>query len=445
METTQRTTSSSRRRRRSPAGGEPSGAGCGPRDSAPGSPSRRWPASATRRPTSAPSRPGVAKPSMAALNYLSERLGMPASAFVVDTDDGLDRLEADLRLAQGDFAGGRSRGTATCSRPDRTRAERAPLLAGHGRGALSGSIAATRRSGPRRRRSRSSRTSVVRPNGSTPCTGWPTGHHAADNHGRGPRPLRRGSSTRCGSTGRRSTRSSASGPSSRSAWSRWAPAGTMPRSPTCARRTASPASSTPGAGPRSCYAIATGYRRAGDHEAAIRAGTQSLALFRSRRGEPRVGRDRQPPGAGLSRGRQPRPGAARRPASAGPSRGQAGDDRLLAHIADTAGADRARRRRTGRGRRLADEAIELARRKHQTSPALLDAMVTKARTCSSSERGTEAASELLRRGGRPRPTPGTGIAAAQGRPEQPGPTRSRSAGDHARAYEIMREARQPAR
>ena len=46
---------------------------------------------------------GVAKPSMAALNYLSERLGLPASAFVSDSDATWTRLQADLLLASGDF------------------------------------------------------------------------------------------------------------------------------------------------------------------------------------------------------------------------------------------------------------------------------------------------------------------------------------------------------
>ncbi len=47
---------------------------------------------------------GVAKPSMAALNYLAERLGMPASEFVSDTETVWTRLDADLRLASGDYA-----------------------------------------------------------------------------------------------------------------------------------------------------------------------------------------------------------------------------------------------------------------------------------------------------------------------------------------------------
>src|SRR6266496_6124231 len=47
---------------------------------------------------------GVAKPSMAALNYLAERLGMPASAFVSDSETVWSRLDADLRLASGDYA-----------------------------------------------------------------------------------------------------------------------------------------------------------------------------------------------------------------------------------------------------------------------------------------------------------------------------------------------------
>ena len=46
---------------------------------------------------------GLAKPSMAALNFLSPRLGTTASALLTDADVAWRRLEADLYLAAGDF------------------------------------------------------------------------------------------------------------------------------------------------------------------------------------------------------------------------------------------------------------------------------------------------------------------------------------------------------
>lgn len=46
---------------------------------------------------------GLAKPSMAALNYLAPRLGTSSSALIADSDPVWDRLSADLRLAAGDL------------------------------------------------------------------------------------------------------------------------------------------------------------------------------------------------------------------------------------------------------------------------------------------------------------------------------------------------------
>jgi len=46
---------------------------------------------------------GLAKPSMAALNYLSPRLGTTSATLIADTDPVWDRLSADLRMASGDY------------------------------------------------------------------------------------------------------------------------------------------------------------------------------------------------------------------------------------------------------------------------------------------------------------------------------------------------------
>ncbi len=46
---------------------------------------------------------GIAKPSMAALNYLAPRLGTTPSALLADVDPVWDRVQADLALASGDW------------------------------------------------------------------------------------------------------------------------------------------------------------------------------------------------------------------------------------------------------------------------------------------------------------------------------------------------------
>ncbi|MFI5225833.1 MAG: helix-turn-helix domain-containing protein [Candidatus Limnocylindrales bacterium] len=46
---------------------------------------------------------GLVKPSMAALNFLADRLGIPATRFLEDHGPAWTRLEADLRLAAGEW------------------------------------------------------------------------------------------------------------------------------------------------------------------------------------------------------------------------------------------------------------------------------------------------------------------------------------------------------
>src|SRR5918992_1638437 len=46
---------------------------------------------------------GIARPSMVALRYLSERLGLPASHFIDEGHPAWTRLEVDMRLAAGDW------------------------------------------------------------------------------------------------------------------------------------------------------------------------------------------------------------------------------------------------------------------------------------------------------------------------------------------------------
>ena len=68
---------------------------------------------------------GLSKPSMAALNFFAERLQLPMERFISDGEPAWTRLEADLRLASGDWAGAIDAYTALLDAgpADRTRAE----------------------------------------------------------------------------------------------------------------------------------------------------------------------------------------------------------------------------------------------------------------------------------------------------------------------------------
>src|SRR5918997_1792531 len=46
---------------------------------------------------------GIARPSMVALRFLSERLGLPASHFIDEAHPAWTRLEVDMLLASGDW------------------------------------------------------------------------------------------------------------------------------------------------------------------------------------------------------------------------------------------------------------------------------------------------------------------------------------------------------
>src|SRR3990172_1423157 len=48
---------------------------------------------------------GITRPSMVALNYVADRLGLPASHFLGDTHPVWSRLEVDMRLPARGWAG----------------------------------------------------------------------------------------------------------------------------------------------------------------------------------------------------------------------------------------------------------------------------------------------------------------------------------------------------
>ena len=48
---------------------------------------------------------GITRPSMVALNYIADQLGLPASHFLGEAHPAWGRLEVDMRLAAGDWSG----------------------------------------------------------------------------------------------------------------------------------------------------------------------------------------------------------------------------------------------------------------------------------------------------------------------------------------------------
>ncbi|HEX2765100.1 MAG TPA: tetratricopeptide repeat protein [Candidatus Limnocylindria bacterium] len=72
---------------------------------------------------------GIARPSMVALRYLSERLGLPASHFIDEAHPAWTRLEVDMRLAAGEWEAAAD-GYRTLLEDTHDDATRADLLRG---------------------------------------------------------------------------------------------------------------------------------------------------------------------------------------------------------------------------------------------------------------------------------------------------------------------------
>jgi transcriptional regulator with XRE-family HTH domain len=73
---------------------------------------------------------GLAKPSMASLTFLSERLGVPVTDLVAEERPAVGRLEADLLLASGNAQGALDRYDALLDAAGEDRRNRAELLRG---------------------------------------------------------------------------------------------------------------------------------------------------------------------------------------------------------------------------------------------------------------------------------------------------------------------------
>jgi tetratricopeptide (TPR) repeat protein len=327
---------------------------------------------------------GIAKPSMAALNYLAERLGMPASAFVSDTETVWTRLDADLRLASGDYAAALDAYQDLLD-AEPPKAERAAILTG-----MSEALIRLDR-GAEAVRPAAEATTLFEELGRSADRAYAAfllagGHHAADNDDEA-RALLRGvlNAIREGLPSGpdftvrvlmalAAVESDAGATESALAYLHEADglSGELDL-----RRHAT-----------FLHSLATGYRRAGDHEAAIRAGMRSLTLFRQA--------DSQREAAGIANSLAV---AYLESGSTDKARDMAamsretldrvGDERLLAHLADTEARISLEGGDLSAAERQVDEAIEYANRSSNRK-ALLDALVTKARILLQGGREDEA-------------------------------------------------------
>src|SRR5438093_3119914 len=374
---------------------------------------------------------GVAKPSMAALNYLAERLGMPASAFVSDTETAWGLLDADLRLASGDFASAlEAYQDLLAAEP--SRAERPSLLLGQ-----TEALCRLER-GPEAIRPAAEAAQLFDEQGRRSerlyALYWQSfGHFRSDNADEARALLR---------TVLDEARQERAADPDLVVRALIAMAANLTRAGEADRALAylNEADALAGdldARRRAIFLqnVAIGYRDSGDHEAAIRAGLQSLALFREA--------DAQLETAGIANslalayleaGSLDRAGGMAKLARE--SLARLDDRRQLAHLADTEARIALARGDASSAERLADEAIELSR-STENRKALLDALQTKARALIAAARTDDAialveqAADLAR-----------SLTLMGRRREVLGAWADTLAkmGRHDQAYELMREA-----
>ena len=139
-------------------------------------------------------------------------------------------------------------------------------------------------------------------------------------------------------------------------------------------------------------ALAAAYRNAGDHEAAIRAGVQALALLRAAESDLEAAIVEHHLALAYSAlGNVERA----RDTIRGARASARGDDRLTSNLADTEATIELDAGDAKRALELADEAIGLAE-KTDHQKALLDALVTRARALSALGRHDDAAASFER-------------------------------------------------
>jgi transcriptional regulator with XRE-family HTH domain len=372
---------------------------------------------------------GLIKPSMAALRFLARRLGTVPEAFLADADTHWEQLEAELRLATGDWQ-------AAADRFDEIL-ERDPSGVGRGMCQLGLAEATYRLGRPfdaigHATEARELLTAGHRTAEAQRATYWlAAAHHAANDPARARMLLEELLA---------STESSAADPDLR-VRILVALATTVSYNDEAsvaiglleeARRIGADLDDRRRA--TLLYTLAQSYRISGDLEAAVRNGTQSLALFRAveARAETALIENE----LALTYLELGNLAAAERHLQAGRvEMGAANDDFRMAHLADTearialAGGD------VDRADRLAAEATGLAERTGN-SRVLLSSLLTAARTARVTG-DVARATTLLE----------TAAAAAESAPH----ARLREvltewselaadAGDHARAYELSRRA-----
>jgi tetratricopeptide (TPR) repeat protein len=138
--------------------------------------------------------------------------------------------------------------------------------------------------------------------------------------------------------------------------------------------------------------LAAAYRKAGDLEAAIRSGVQALALLRAAEADLEAGMvENQLALSYVANGSIKKARDIVRHARAG----AAGDDRILAFFADTEAVIELEDGKAERALELADEAIGLAERTDNRK-ALLDGLVTRARALGALGRAEDAAATFER-------------------------------------------------
>ncbi|MEX2011861.1 MAG: tetratricopeptide repeat protein [Chloroflexota bacterium] len=331
---------------------------------------------------------GIAKPSMAALNYLAPRLGKTASEILSDPSAAWARLEADIALASGRWADALDGYTSFLERVEE-RGARAELLTGVAEAlcrldrpaeAIRPATEAARLFGELSREGDRARAEY-----------WlASAHHQQDNPDEARGILRSIlDRTRAGlDLGNDTTTrlliglamvESLQGQNS-TALAYLEEARSVVAELDLRRRGAFLAT------------LASAYRKAGDLEAAIRSGVQALALLRAADADLEAGLvENQLALAYVANGNIKKARDIVRHARAG----AAGDERLLAGFADTEAVVELADGKPERALELADEAIGLAERTEHRK-ALLDALVTRARALGALRRAEDAAATFER-------------------------------------------------
>jgi tetratricopeptide (TPR) repeat protein len=331
---------------------------------------------------------GIAKPSMAALNYLAPRLGRTASEILSDPSRAWARLEADLALAKGHWQEGLD-GYLTLIDNVEERASRAELLT-----AIAECYCRLDRPAEATRPAADAAAifaQLGRELDRARAEYWlGSAHHQQDNQDEARAVLRAildrahgglelGADFRTRILIALAAIESVEGEPGK-ARAYLEEARTLAAELDTRRRGAFLAT------------LATAYRNAGDLEGAIRMGLQALALFQAAESDLDAGLvENQLALAYLAMGSVDRARTTIRRARTN----AAGAERLAAFLSDTEAMVELEAGNLDRALTLADEAIELSERS-QNQKGMLDALATRARTLSAMGRTDEAASAFER-------------------------------------------------